>query len=153
MIIGGSGSGKTNALLNLINEQNDIDKIYLYAKDLNEPKYEYLIKKLEDSGIKHINNLNTFIECSNTMDDVYENIHDYNPNRRRKILIVFDDMIPDILTNKKFQTIVRELFIRCRKLNISLVFISQSYFSVSKDVRLNSTHYLIMKINNKRITK
>ena len=150
MIIGGSGSGKTNALLNLINEQNDIDKIYLYAKDLNEPKYEYLIKKLEDSGIKHINNLNTFIECSNTMDDVYENIHDYNPNRRRKILIVFDDMIPDILTNKKFQTIVRELFIRCRKLNISLVFISQSYFSVSKDVRLNSTHYLIMKINNKR---
>ena len=149
MIIGGSGSGKTNALLNLINKQNDIDKIYLYAKDLSEPKYEYLIKKLEDAGIKHINNLNTFIECSNTMDDVYENIHDYNPNRRRKILIVFDDMIPDILTNKKFQTIVRELFMRCRKLNISLVFISQSYFSVSKDVRLNSTH-LIMKINNRR---
>ena len=149
MIIGGSGSGKTNALLNLINKQNDIDKIYVYAKDLSEPKYEYLIKKLEDAGIKHINNLNTFIECSNTMDDVYENIHDYNPNRRRKILIVFDDMIPDILTNKKFQTIVRELFMRCRKLNISLVFISQSYFSVSKDVRLNSTH-LIMKINNRR---
>ena len=149
MIIGGSGSGKTNALLNLINKQDDIDKIYLYAKDLSEPKYEYLIKKLEDAGIKHINNLNTFIECSNTMDDVYENIHDYNPNRRRKILIVFDDMIPDILTNKKFQTIVRELFMRCRKLNISLVFISQSYFSVSKDVRLNSTH-LIMKINNRR---
>ena len=149
MIIGGSGSGKTNALLNLLNKQNDIDKIYLYAKDLSEPKYEYLIKKLEDAGIKHINNLNTFIECSNTMDDVYENIHDYNPNRRRKILIVFDDMIPDILTNKKFQTIVRELFMRCRKLNISLVFISQSYFSVSKDVRLNSTH-LIMKINNRR---
>ena len=149
MIIGGSGSGKTNALLNLVNKQNDIDKIYLYAKDLSEPKYEYLIKKLEDAGIKHINNLNTFIECSNTMDDVYENIHDYNPNRRRKILIVFDDMIPDILTNKKFQTIVRELFMRCRKLNISLVFISQSYFSVSKDVRLNSTH-LIMKINNRR---
>ena len=149
MIIGGSGSGKTNTLLNLINEQHDIDKIYLYARDLSEPKYEYLIKKLEDAGIKHINNLNTFIECSNTMDDVYENIHDYNPNRRRKILIVFDDMIPDILTNKKFQTIVRELFMRCRKLNISLVFISQSYFSVSKDVRLNSTH-LIMKINNRR---
>ena len=149
MIIGGSGSGKTNALLNLLNKQNDIDKIYLYAKDLSEPKYEYLIKKLEDAGIKHINNLNTYIECSNTMDDVYENIHDYNPNRRRKILIVFDDMIPDILTNKKFQTIVRELFMRCRKLNISLVFISQSYFSVSKDVRLNSTH-LIMKINNRR---
>ena len=152
LIIGGSGSRISETLLNLIKEQNYhdvIDKIYLYAKDLSEPKYEYLIKKLEDAGIKHINNLNTFIECSNTMDDVYENIHDYNPNRRRKILIVFDDMIPDILTNKKFQTIVRELFMRCRKLNISLVFISQSYFSVSKDVRLNSTH-LIMKINNRR---
>ena len=84
------------------------------------------------------------------MDDVYENIHDYNPSRRRKILIVFDDMIADIMTNKKFQAIIKELFIRCRKLNISLVFITQSYFSVPKDVRLNSTHYLIMKINNKR---
>ena len=84
------------------------------------------------------------------MDDVYENIDDYNPNRQRKILIVFDDMIADIMTNKKFQAIIKELFIRCRKLNISLVFITQSYFSVPKDVRLNSTHYLIMKINSKR---
>ena len=83
------------------------------------------------------------------MDDVYENIHDYNPNRRRKILIVFDDMIADIMTNKKFQAIIKELFIRCRKLNISLAFITQSYFSVPKNVRLNSTHCLIMKINNK----
>ena len=62
------------------------------------------------------------------MDDVYENITDYNPNRRRKILIVFDDMIADIMTNKKFQAIIKELFIRCRKINISLVFITQSYF-------------------------
>ena len=84
------------------------------------------------------------------MDDVYENIDDYNPNRKRKILIIFDDMIVDIMTNKKFQAIIKELFIRCRKLNISLVFITQSYFSVPKDVRLNSTHYSIMKINNKR---
>ena len=90
------------------------------------------------------------IQCLNTMDDVYENIDDYNPNRKRKILIVFDDMIADIMTNKKFQAIIKELFIRCRKLNISLVFITQSYFSVPKDVRLNSTHYLIMKINSKR---
>ena len=88
--------------------------------------------------------------CSNTMDDVYENVNDYNPIRKRKILIVFDDMIADIMTNKKFQAIIKELFIRCRKLNISLVFITQSYFSVPKDVRLNSTHYLIMKINNRR---
>ena len=150
MITGGSGSGKTNVLLNLISQQDDIDKIYLYAKDLSEPKYEFLIKKCEDAGIKYLNNSNAFIECSNTMDDVYENIDDYNPSRKRKILIVFDDMIADIMTNKKFQSIIKELFIRCRKLNISLVFITQSYFFVLKDVRLNSTHYLIMRINNKR---
>ena len=150
LIIGGSGSGKTNALINLINEQNDIDKIYLYARDLSEPKYEYLIKKREDAGIKHLNNPNAFIECSNTVDGVYENINNYNPNRRRKMWIVFDNMIADIMTNKKFQAIIKELFIRCRKLNISLVFITQSYFSVPKDVRLNSRHYLIMKINPKK---
>ena len=101
LIIGGSGSRKTNALINLINEQNDIDKIYLYARDLSKPKYEYLIKKREDAGIKYLNNPNTFIECSNTMDDVYENINDYNPIRKRKKLIFFDDMIADIMTNKK----------------------------------------------------
>ena len=84
------------------------------------------------------------------MDDVYENIGDYNSSRKRKILIAFDDMIADIMTNKTFLAIIKELFIRCRKLNIWLVFITQSYFSVPKDVRLNSTHYLIMKINNKR---
>ena len=144
------GSGKTNALINLINEQNDIDKIYLYARVLNEPKYEYLIEKREDVGLKHVNNSNTFIECSNTMDDVYENINDYNSCTRRKILIVFDDMIADIMINRRFQAIIKELFIRCRKLNISLVFITQSYFSVPKDVRLNSTHYLILKINNRK---
>ena len=109
-----------------------------------------MIKKRKDAGIKHLNDPNAFIECSNTMDDVYENIHDYNSSRKRKILIVFDDMIADIMTNKKFQAIIKELFIRYRKLNISLVFITQSYFSVPKDVRLNSTHYLIMKINNRK---
>ena len=108
LIIGGSGSGKTNTLLNLINEQNDIDKIYLYARDLSEPKYEYLIKKCEDAGIKHLNNPNAFIECSNTMDDVYENVNDSNPIRKGKKLIVFDDMIAD-MTNKRFQTIIKEL--------------------------------------------
>ena len=149
IIIGGSGSRKTNTLLNLINEQNDIDKIYLYPRDLNEPKYKILIKNREHAGIKHLNDPNAFIECSNTTDDVYENIHDYNSSRK-KILIVFNAMIADIVTNKKFQAILKELFIRCRKLSISLVFITQSYFSVIKDVRLNSTHYLIMKINNKR---
>ena len=109
-----------------------------------------MIKKRKDAGAKHLIDPNAFIECSDTMDDVYENIHDYKSSRKREILIVFDDMIADIMTNEKFQAIIEELFIRCRKLNISLVFITQSYFSVPKDVRLNSTHYLIMKINNKR---
>ena len=133
LIIGGSGSGKTNALLNLIKEQGDINKIYLYAKDLSETKYEFLIRKREDAGIKHLNNLNAFVECSNTMDDVYENTDDYNPNKKRKNLIVFDDMIADIITKKIFQVKIKDLFIRCRRLNISLGFISQSYFSVLKD--------------------
>ena len=84
------------------------------------------------------------------MNDVYANINNYNPSRNRKILIVFDDMIAGIMANKMFQSIIKELFIRCRKINISLVFITQSYFSAPKDVRLNSTHYFIMKINNKR---
>ena len=127
-----------------------MDKIYQYAKDLSKSKYEFLIKNCGNAGIKHVNDPKAFIECSNTMNDIYENIDNYNPNRRRKILIVFDDMIADIMTNKKFQSIIKELFIRCRKLNISLVFITQSYFSVPKDVSLNSSHYFIMKINNKR---
>ena len=83
------------------------------------------------------------------MDDVYKNINDYNPIRRTKKLIVFDDMIADIMDNKKFQAITKELFVRCKKLNILLVFITQPYFFVPKDVRLNSTHYCIMKINNR----
>ena len=90
LMIVGSNSGKINALINLINEQNDIGKIYLYAKDLSE--HEILIKQRKKA----------LTECSNTMDDVYGNIDDYNSSRKRKILIVFDDMISDIMTNKKF---------------------------------------------------
>ena len=93
MIIGGSGSRKTKALINLISKQGDVDKIYLYAKDLSEPKYETLIKNRENKGIKHFNDPNAFIECSNTMDYVYENINEYNPSRKRKILVVFDDIL------------------------------------------------------------
>ena len=109
------------------------------------------MQKHEYVGIKYCNDPNAFIEGSNIMDDVYQNIDDYNPSRKRKILIVFDDiMIADIMSNKKFHAIIKELFIRCRKVNISLVFNTQSYFSFPKDVRLNSTHYLIMKINNRK---
>ena len=92
LIIGASGSWKTNTLVNLIKEQSDIDKIYLCARDLDETKYKIFITKCKDAGIKHLNDRNAFIECSNSMDDVY-NIHDYNPSRKRKILIIIDDMI------------------------------------------------------------
>ena len=122
----------------------------MYAKDLSEPKYQFLIKKHEDAGIKTCNDPSAFIEYSNTMNDVDNDIDNYNPRREKKALIVFDDMIAYITTNKTFQTIIKELFIRCRKLNISLACIKQSYFNVPKEVRLNSTHYLIMKIHNKR---
>ena len=90
------------------------------------------------------------MKCSNRIDDVYQNIDDYNPSKKRKVLIVFHGMIADIMRNKKFQVIIKELFVSCRKLNISLLFITQSYFSVRKDVRLNSTHFLITKINNRK---
>ena len=136
IVIDGCGSGKSNALLNLISEQNDTDKIYLYTKDLSERKYEYLIKKRENAGIKHLNNPKAFIEGSNTMNDVYENINDYNPIRKIKVLIVFDDMIVDNKGNKNLQAIIEELFIRCRELNISLAFITQSYFFCSKRCKI-----------------
>ena len=92
----------------------------MYTKDLDEPKYQLLIKKRKQAGIRNLNDPNSFIEYSDTMDDVYNNNDDYNLKRKRKVLIVFDDMIADIMTNKKFQAIIKELFIRCRKLNISL---------------------------------
>ena len=150
MIIGGSGSGKTNTLLNSIKQQDGVDKNYLYWKDLSEGKYEFLIKKREYAGIKYLNDSKAFIECSNTMDDVYENIDDYNPTTKIKTLLVFDNMIGYIMSNKKFQAVMKELVIRCRKLNISFSLITHSYFSVPKDVRLNSSHYLIMKISNRK---
>ena len=108
-----------------------------------------MINKRESTGLKHFNDLKAFIEYSNDMH-VYENIDEYNIDKDQKILIVFDDMIADMINNKKLSSIVTELFIRSRKLNISLVFITQSYFKVSIDVRLNTTHFFIMKILNKR---
>ena len=145
-----SGSGKTNALLNLLKNQPDIDKIYLYAKDPDKAKYQYLINKREGVGINHFKDFKAFIEFSNDMHDVYKNINYYNPDRENKILIVFDDMIADTIQNKKLNSKVTELFIRGRKLNISLVFITQSYFKVAKDDRLNTTHFFITKILSKR---
>ena len=150
LIVGGTGSGKTNALTNLINNQPDIDKIYLYAKDPYEAKYQYQINKREKVGADHFNDPKAFMEYSNDIQDVYKNIEDYNPGKKRKVLIVFEDMIADMINNIKINPVVTELFIRGRKLNISIAFIIQSYFKVAKNVRLNSTHFFIMKISNER---
>ena len=139
--------GKTNALLNLINNQPGIDKIYLHAKDPYEAKYQYLINKREKVGLDHFDDPKAFMEYSNDMHSVYKNIEDYNQGKKRKVLIVFDDMITDMINNKKIDSIVTDISI-----NISIAFITQSYFKVTKakDVRLNSTHFFIMKIFNKR---
>ena len=150
LIIEGSGSGKTNALLNLINNQPDIDKIYLCAKDPHEAKCQFLINERKNTKLKHFNDPKTSIEHSNDMQDVYKDIDQYNAGKERKILIVFDDMIADMINNKKLNSVITELIIRDRKLNISLVFITQSYFKVPKDVRLNTSHFFIAKIPNKR---
>ena len=150
LINGDSGSGKTNALLNLINNQPDIDKIYLYAKDPYDIKYQNLIRKREKVGLDHLEDPKAFMEYLNDIHDVYKNIEDCNPGKKRKVLIVFDDMTADMINNKRLDSIVTELFIRDRKPNISIVFITQSYFKVPKDVRLNSTHFCIMKVPNKR---
>ena len=150
LIICGSGSGITNALLNLINNQPDIDKIHLYANDPYESKHQYLINKRQKVGLDHFKDAKAFMEYSNDIEDVYKNIENYNPGKKRKILIVFDDMIADMINNKKLNPVVTELFIRGRKLNISIVFITKSCFKVPKDVRLNFTHFFIMKIPNKR---
>ena len=132
-------------MLNLIKNQPDIDKIYFYAKDPYETKYQYLINKREKVGLNHFDDPKDFMEYSNGMQDVYKNIEDYNPIKKRKILIVFDDMIADTINNKKLNPVVTELFIRDRKLHISFVFITQSYFKVPKDVRLNSTHFFFLE--------
>ena len=153
LIIGPSGSRKTNTLLHLINNFHPIDKIYLYAKDTDEKKYQYLINKREQAGIKNLNDPHAFIEYSSDINDALDNINNYNKNRDKKVLIIFDDMIAHIMKSEKFKAIAKELFIRCRTLNISIVFIMQSYFRTPKDARLNSTHYILMKIGNKKELK
>ena len=108
-------------MLNKVQTDNNIiDKIYLYAKDLEEPKYQLLIEKREQAGVKKLNDPTTFIEYSNSMDNIYKNIEHYNKKRKRKVLIVFDDMISHVMSNKKEQQVLKELFIRCRKINMSL---------------------------------
>ena len=119
-------------------------------KDPYEAKYQFLINKRESTALKHFNDSKAFIEYSNDMDDINKNIEEYNPNKKRKIFIVFDDMIADMLNNKKSNPAVTELFIRGRKLNIFLAFTTQFYYTVSNDIRLNSAHYFVIKIPKKQ---
>ena len=118
-------------MLNLINHEPDIDKIFLYAKNPCEVKHQLLIKKRGSTGIKYLNDSKDFILYSNDVDDIYKNIEE---NKKRKILTVFDDMIAGVLSNKKLNSVVTELFIRGRELNI----------------RLNSAYYFVMNIANKK---
>ena len=131
LIIGGSGSGKTNILLNLIENQPDINKIYLYTKDPYEAKYLYLINK-KGVGINHFNDPKAFIEYSNDMRNVDKNIDDYNPDKENQILIVFDDMIADMIHNKQLNSIVTELFISGRKLNIYVFLLPNQTYKIQK---------------------
>ena len=150
LIVGSTGTGKTNLLLNLIkrimsNDSTIIDKIYLYVKDPDEPKYRHFINRRQKVGEEY-GDPDGFIEVSSNLEDVYDIIEDYNPDKDKNILIVFDDMI----TEQNIPHKVTELFIRGRKLNISLAFITQSYFTVPKDVRLNCSHFHIMSLSNPR---
>ena len=153
LIIGPSGLGKTNTLLHLIDKFHPIDKIYLYVKDTDEGKYQYLINKREQAGVKNLNDPHAFIEHPSDMNHVLEDINNYNKKRDKKVFIIFVDIIADIMRSEKFKAIVKGLFIRCRKLNVSIVFITQSYFRTPKDARLNSTHYMLIKIGNKKELK
>ena len=126
LIIGGPGSGKTNALLNLIYNQPDIDKIHLYAKDLYEAKYQYLTNKREKVGLNHYDDPKPFIEYSNDMQDVYKNIEEYNLGKKRKVLIAFDNMIADMINSKKLNPVVTELFLEAENL-ICLLFLLQNH--------------------------
>ena len=130
-------------------QRPDIDKSYSYVEDPLEPKYQLFINRREKVGIENLINPKAFID-SRTINDVHENLEDYNPTKKRRALIVFDDMIAHIKSNKNLNTIVTKLFLRRRKINISLAFTSQSYFKVPKTIRLNATHYFIVKIPNKR---
>ena len=115
--------------------------MYLYARDPYKAKYQYLINKCEKVGSDHFNDPKAFMEYSNDVQDVYKNTEDYNPGKKRKTLIVFDDMIADMINDKNLNPVVTELLIRGRKIGLSLIFISQSYLEIPKDVKLNSTHF------------
>ena len=113
-------------LLNLIKHQRpDIDNIYLYVKDPFKSKYQLLSNGREKVGIETLKNRKAVIDYSQTIDDVYENLEDYNPRKKRRVLIVFDDMIADIESNKKISSIANELFLR----NLNILFLYHNLIS------------------------
>ena len=146
LIIGGSGSIKTNVLLNLIKK---LKKFIYMSKIHSNQSINYLLMEEKKQEFKNEKNSKVRIDYSQAVDDVYENLEDYNPMKNRKVLIVFDEMKADMESSKKSRLIVTELFLRGRKLDISLLFISQLYFKVPKTIRLKGTHYFIIKIPNK----
>ena len=124
-------------LLNLIkNQRPDTHKIYLFVKDPFESKYQLLTNGRENIGIKKFKSIIDYLQT-------------INPSKKWRVLIVFDNLISNMETNQKLSPIVTELFLRGRKLNISIMFISQSYFKVPKTIRINATQYFIIKIPNK----
>ena len=138
-------------LFNLITHQRqDNDNIYLYIKNPFKSMYQLLIKGREKVGIEKLRNSKAFLDYSEVVDDAFENLEDYNLTKKRRVLIVFDDMIADMESDKQLSLIVTELFLAGRKFNISLVLRSKSYFKVPKTIRLIPTHYFIMEIPNKR---
>ena len=146
LIVGGSRSDNTNLVKH---QKPDSDKTYSYVKDPFESKYQLLINGKEKVGIEILKILKGSIDYSQTNEDVHENLEDYNPTKKRRVLIVFDDIIGHNESNKKLYPIVTELFLR-RKNALFCFFLSQSYFKVPKTIRLNGTHYFITKIPNKR---
>ena len=148
LIIGRSGSGKTSSLFNPISHLPDTDKIHLYPNSPYEAKYQLLINK--KYSLKNLNGSKAFIEYLNDKNDIYKNIEEYNPNKKRKILVIFDDMIVDMISNKELNSIGTELFIRGKKLNILLFLLHNLILLHQKNIRLNSTQYFIMKIPNTR---
>ena len=136
--------------MSLIQHQRpDVDTIYLFVKHSFESKYQLFINGREKIGIKTLKNKKPFIDYSQTLDDVYENLEDYNSTKKMRVLIVNDDMTADMESNKKLSPIITKSFLRGRKINVLIVFISQSYFKVPKTIRLNATHYFTTKIPNK----
>ena len=139
LLVGESWYWKTNALLDLLDHESDIDKINLYAEDPYKARFQLFIDKRQITGLKYLNDSNAFTEYSNHMNDIFKNIEECNLNKKRKIFIVFDDMITDILSNKTLYSVVTKLFIITgRKANISLVFITQYFFHIPKNIKFNT---------------